>query len=42
MKKLRESFYKKFTEARKDTSIACLPDVGLSEKVILDKVAIYA
>jgi hypothetical protein len=42
MTKLKASFVKKFTEARKNTSIACLPDVGLSEKVILDKVAVYA
>lgn len=42
MTKLKLSFHKKFTEARKETSIACLPDVGYSEKVILDKVALYA
>ncbi len=42
MTKLKESFHKKFSEARKDTSIACLPDTGISEKIILDKVALFA
>ena len=31
MTKLKESVYKKFSEARKETSIACLPDTGISE-----------
>jgi hypothetical protein len=31
MAKLKESFHNKFSEARKGTSIACLPDSGLSE-----------
>lgn len=31
MNKLKESFHKKFSEARKETSIACLPDTGISE-----------
>jgi hypothetical protein len=42
MIKLKSSVHKKFFDARKDTSIACLPEVGFSEKVILDKVALYA
>jgi len=31
MAKLKESFHNKFSEARKGTSIASLPDSGLSE-----------
>ena len=41
MAKLRETFHKKFSEARKDTSIACLPENGISEKEILDKVELF-